>query len=922
MSTRLAKKNYRKNKLAPHQENNQLNTVFSIYDGHLDYLYRQLARKADKIEWVEQSYPQLSFRNISNIENADAWLLPSDNDRNKKISVDKNGVATLTMDLVDGDSFYLQTGSMNINGLPLKKEAWRINGSHRYQVIVDAQYGEQRPDCAMFFIQYDEEKRIAHKFQQVYNGLNRIEFETVPDAHYFSIAFRFKGQGTLSIKPLKIIAEEMLPVNAITLENCQSAEEIARVFELKAKALTSAFEKRIHALPDSPMVQKTNLEALKDKLATALYEKQQVEKSLYYRLGKTLAEAKRNKLSGLLSLPQKLIKIRAAKRKGKFEHSPMDSSIRQQLLEQVGIFNEARLNDEITWPAFEPRARLRNQHINVVSISDKFTYECFRYEANFIPLTKKNWKAEIDAANPVLFFVESAWNGNDGEWTYTMASYKKHLGDPLREAIKYCQSKNIPVVFWNKEDPTNYDVFIDVAADCDFIFTTDGGIVNKYKARVGHDRVYPLAFAAQPAIHNPIRDKRKKLPTYEACFAGSWYNNGHDTRRIQTEIVLDGAMHRELHVYDRMLHATKHRESRIFPAKYQQFIVGSLSYDQMVTAYRQYKLFLNINTVQDSPTMFSRRVFEILACGTPVVSTTSTGMRNLLKNHAISVENSEQARDQINKIINDEQYRTQIGHLAARYTLVNHCYSNRFEEILKKLKLQPKLDETAPLVSIVMCTNRPHNIDMMLKNYEHQNYVNKELIIVINTFDCDIEIIKNKTKHIENAKVIQLQDELSLGECLNRSIEISKGDVIAKLDDDDIYGGHYISDSILALNYSGAEVIGKDSHYAYVESMDATYLIREGRDCRYSDFIIGASLIIKRSVFEKVTFHNKNRGEDSQFLSDCNAAGIEIYSSDKYNYITIRSKDIKNHTWQIEDEKFIKKARFVCKGIATELVCI
>ena len=114
MSTRLAKKNYRKNKLAPHQENNQLNTVFSIYDGHLDYLYRQLARKADKIEWVEQSYPQLYFRNISNIENADAWLLPSDNDRNKKISVDKNGVATLTMDLVDGDSFYLQTDRKSV----------------------------------------------------------------------------------------------------------------------------------------------------------------------------------------------------------------------------------------------------------------------------------------------------------------------------------------------------------------------------------------------------------------------------------------------------------------------------------------------------------------------------------------------------------------------------------------------------------------------------------------------------------------------------------------------------------------------------------------------------------------------------------------------------------------------------------------
>lgn len=915
MSTRLAKKNSRKNKHSPHPENNQLNTVFSIYDGHLDYLYRQLARKTDKIEWVEQSYPLLCFKNISNIENADAWLLPADNDRNKSISVDKNGVATLTMDLVDGDSFYLQTGSMNINGVPLKKEMWRISGSHKYQVFIDAQYGEQRPDCSMFFIQYDEEKRIAHKFQQVYNGLNRIECETVPDARYFSIALRFKGQGTLSIKPLKIIAEEMLPVNAITLENCQSPEEIARIFELKAKALTSAFEKRIHALPDSPMVQKTNLEELKDKLATALYEKQQVEKSLYYRLGKTLAEAKRNKLSGLLSLPQKLIKIRAAKRKGKFEHSPMDSSIRQQLLEQVGIFNEARPNDEITWPAFEPRARLRNQHINVVSISDKFTYECFRYEANFIPLTKKNWKAEIDAANPVLFFVESAWNGNDGEWTYTMASYKKQLGDPLREAIKYCQSKNIPVVFWNKEDPTNYDVFIDVAADCDYIFTTDGGIVDKYKARIGHDRVYPLAFAAQPAIHNPIRDKRKKLPTYEACFAGSWYNNGHDTRRIQTEIVLDGAMHRELHVYDRMLYATKHRESRIFPAKYQPFIVGSLSYDQMVTAYRQYKLFLNINTVQDSPTMFSRRVFEILACGTPVVSTHSDGMKAMLGEHVHIVNNKDEAKNIVQQLLESDLDRERLGHQAARHCLQHHSYQQRFEQILKAIGVENSVDQ-GDKVSIIMCTNRPKNIDMMIDNYQSQAHANKELLIILNNDDFDIEAVKSKVQGLANVQVHQLPQDMTLGDCLNHGVANASGDYIAKMDDDDIYGANYLVDALLAFNFSGADVVGKDSYFCYVESKNIMAIKQPGKDNRYSDFISGGTLVIRRQVFEKVKFHSRNRGEDTNFLKDCKDNGFSIYSSDKYNFIQMRYANTSAHTWTIQDEEYLKN----CTVTANKLV--
>lgn len=917
MSNRLNKKNTQKIQLPTQQETN-LNTYLSIYDEHLDSLYRQLARKTDKIEWVTQSYPLISFDKISNIETPDAWLLPADNDRKKTITVDKDGSLSLVMDLVDGDSFYIQTGSMNINGLPLHKDYWCIKSSHKYRFNIEVQYGNSRPNCAMFIVQYDQEKRITHKFQQIYNGLNRIDFDTAPTACYFSIALRLTGKGSLSIKPINITAEEMLPINSINIDNCHNTKEIIRILELKAKVLTDSFEKHIHALPDSPLTQKNNVEQLKNKLAVALYEKQKIEKSLYYRLGKALSEAKRDKISGLLSLPQKLIKIRAAKRKGKFEHPPLNNSIKLSLLEQVGIFNEEINAQEITWPSFSSRARLRNQHINVVSISDKFTYECFRYEANFIPLTKKNWKEEIDAANPIFFFIESAWNGNDGEWTYTMASYKKKLGDPLRDAIKYCKSKNIPVVFWNKEDPTNYDIFIDVAADCDYIFTTDGGIINKYKTRVGHDRVYSLAFAAQPAIHNPIRDKRLNLPTYEICFAGSWYNNGHDTRRIQTEIVLDGSMQRELHIYDRMLHATKHRESRIFPAKYQPFIVGSLNYEQMVTAYRQYKLFLNINTVQDSPTMFSRRVFEILACATPVVSTNSEGMKAMLGEHIHIVDDKNTANKVVQQLLESDTDRERIGHLAARHCLKNHSYEQRFNQILNTIGIKFK-DKKDDKVTIIMCTNRPKNIDLMIDNYLRQLHLNKELIIILNKDEFNIDEVKAKTNDIPNVQIHQLPESLTLGECLNYGVAHASGNYIAKMDDDDIYGANYLIDTLLAFNFSGADVVGKDSYYCYVESKDLMVLKHPGKDNRYSDFISGGTLVIRKEVFDKIKFHKRNRGEDTNFLKDCKDNGLSIYSSDKYNFIQMRYANNKLHTWKIADEEYLKTCQIVKSKLSKEL---
>ncbi|WP_371858334.1 glycosyltransferase, partial [Pseudomonas sp. FW215-L1] len=48
----------------------------------------------------------------------------------------------------------------------------------------------------------------------------------------------------------------------------------------------------------------------------------------------------------------------------------------------------------------------------------------------------------------------------------------------------------------------------------------------------------------------------------------------------------------------------------------------------MLSAYRSFKIFLNVNSVTSSPSMCARRIFEIAASGTAVVSTESAALRN------------------------------------------------------------------------------------------------------------------------------------------------------------------------------------------------------------------------------------------------------------------------------------------------------
>ncbi|MFP3454528.1 DUF3880 domain-containing protein, partial [Bacillus sp. SIMBA_154] len=70
--------------------------------------------------------------------------------------------------------------------------------------------------------------------------------------------------------------------------------------------------------------------------------------------------------------------------------------------------------------------------------------------------------------------------------------------------VLWCRDHKIPTIFWNKEDPVHFETFLTTAKLFDFVFTTDIDCIHRYKAALGHDRVYLLPFAAQPLVNNPV----------------------------------------------------------------------------------------------------------------------------------------------------------------------------------------------------------------------------------------------------------------------------------------------------------------------------------------------------------------------------------------------------------------------------------
>ena len=140
------------------------------------------------------------------------------------------------------------------------------------------------------------------------------------------------------------------------------------------------------------------------------------------------------------------------------------------------------------------------KELRMAAIMDQFTLESYRPECVLKELTPDCWQQELEEFKPDLVFIESAWQGKDKLW------YRK-IDRPSKELYElsvYCHEKEIPVIFWNKEDPIYTTQFMTTASLADVVFTTDIDCIQRYKNELGHNQVYHLHFAAQPTIHNPV----------------------------------------------------------------------------------------------------------------------------------------------------------------------------------------------------------------------------------------------------------------------------------------------------------------------------------------------------------------------------------------------------------------------------------
>ncbi|AGF73053.1 glycosyltransferase family protein [Corynebacterium halotolerans] len=589
---------------------------------------------------------------------------------------------------------------------------------------------------------------------------------------------------------------------------------------------------------------------------------------------------------------------------------------RRHFQQEMPNSSEGRAWDPIEVEDYSPLPRPKSYgDVKVAVILDDFSMEAWSYEFTTIAVMPDSWPQQI-SDDVDLLLVESAWNGNSGAWQYQLTGTSAP-SNTLQEFVEHCRARGIPTVFWNKEDPPHFEDFLDTARLFDVVFTTDVNKVAEYRKELGHDRVHVMSFAAQPAIHNPVRTPGIHQRG-DIAFAGMYFAHKFPERREQMDLLLSAAsavsprMEHGLTIFSRFVGGD---EKYQFPEPFDSHVVGSLPYQKMLTAYRDFKVFLNVNSVVDSPSMCARRIFEITASGTPVVSTPSAAVREFFPADEVPAASTQQEAEwMLRALVNSPQLRDRMVHKAQRRIWANHTYSHRAEQVLEAAGVE-HIPLYSPTVSVIVSTNRPAQLPHILDQVAQQGEVQVELLILSHGFEIDSEELDRECSNrgLDNVRHFSGAAEWSLGRCLNTLVAESSGEVIAKFDDDDLYGPHYLLDQLNALRYSGADVVGKEAAYAYLESSEVLLLRRPEREHRWTHFVAGPTLMGHRRVFETVPFADVTRGEDSQFLSDVLESGMRIYSSDRFNFIQGRGHG--THTWSATD------AEFLANGVVESFGC-
>jgi hypothetical protein len=320
---------------------------------------------------------------------------------------------------------------------------------------------------------------------------------------------------------------------------------------------------------------------------------------------------------------------------------------------------------------------LRHFHgygLKVAAIVDRHLASALDDACRLITFRPDNWPWVLANERPDLVLVESAWRGNDGAWQYQVPEYTHPDAVGLAELLEWCRDRSIPSVFWDTKGEHHVPRFLAAAKGCAAVCTVDPAAAGRWRAHGLEARLVPLGF---PLLHGGTGDHGR------AGVAMFVYPSIRHSREEadQLSLLVDAGRGHDL-----LLCAEQEApdgSATVLPAAWAALAQPWHGYRVRLAELRRRKVLLSGPSWDYPRGTLSPGVIDAIACGCAVISTPNDQLTALLGDAVPIVSDAEGARDELERLLGDEDERAATAAKAALALASDHGYRRRLEQLAR-----------------------------------------------------------------------------------------------------------------------------------------------------------------------------------------------------------------------------------------------
>jgi Glycosyl transferase family 2 len=301
-------------------------------------------------------------------------------------------------------------------------------------------------------------------------------------------------------------------------------------------------------------------------------------------------------------------------------------------------------------------------------------------------------------------------------------------------------------------------------------------------------------------------------------------------------------------------------------------------------------------------------IAKLCAAGVPVCAEEiSESLAELLGEELTALLRPLRARD-----LADLDLRERASVALRRAALREHSAVARWRQIAAALGIEVP---GRPMVSVILSTRRESWLEHGIAQVARQNYEPRELVVCLHGDEFAAGTSERvRSLYPGECQVIRVDGELTLGDALNAGVETANGELVTKMDDDDYYSTEHLWDLVLALEYSGADLVGKGAEFVYLQWIDLTMRRFMGDSESDHPRLAGGAMMARKAPLQEIGgWPSRSRGEDTWIVRNFKKAGRGTYRTHGFGYILNRHGQ--GHTWNTYVDYFLIQSQREWRGL-------